>query len=105
MAINNMKIAVCDDDINFIDEIKIKFPSLKLVEVDSVHDGLTKVAKGEIFGYIDNNIVIIHEIHKYFIGTLAITGKADITLADFWGIENIDKAMDQDLGTSLIIEN
>lgn len=31
--------------------------------------------------------------------------KADITLADFWGIENVDKSMDQDLGTSLIIVN
>ena len=30
---------------------------------------------------------------------------ADITLADFWGIENVDKTMDQDLGTSLIIIN
>lgn len=30
---------------------------------------------------------------------------ADITLADFWGIENIDKSMDQDLGTSLILIN
>ena len=31
--------------------------------------------------------------------------KADITLADFWGIENLDISMDQDLGTSLIIVN
>lgn len=31
--------------------------------------------------------------------------KADITLADFWGIENVDKSMDQDLGTSLIFVN
>ena len=31
--------------------------------------------------------------------------KADITLADFWGIENIDKSMDQDKGTSLIMIN
>lgn len=30
---------------------------------------------------------------------------ADITLADFWGIENVDISMDQDLGTSLIIIN
>lgn len=30
---------------------------------------------------------------------------ADITLADFWGIENVDISMDQDLGTSLIIVN
>jgi acetyltransferase-like isoleucine patch superfamily enzyme/coenzyme F420-reducing hydrogenase beta subunit len=30
---------------------------------------------------------------------------ADITLADFWGIENVDISMDQDLGTSLIMIN
>lgn len=31
--------------------------------------------------------------------------KADITLADFWGIENVDSSMDQDLGTSLVMIN
>ena len=31
--------------------------------------------------------------------------KADITLADFWGIENVDPAMDQDKGTSLVMIN
>ena len=31
--------------------------------------------------------------------------KADITLADFWGIEKIDKSMDQDKGTSLVLVN
>lgn len=31
--------------------------------------------------------------------------KADITLADFWGIENIDKSMDQNRGTSLVMIN
>ncbi|WP_434503070.1 Coenzyme F420 hydrogenase/dehydrogenase, beta subunit C-terminal domain [Prevotella sp.] len=31
--------------------------------------------------------------------------KADITLADFWGIEKLDKSMDQDKGTSLVMIN
>ena len=31
--------------------------------------------------------------------------KADITLADFWGIEKIDPSMDQDKGTSLVMIN
>lgn len=31
--------------------------------------------------------------------------KADITLADFWGIENVDPTMDQDRGTSLVMVN
>ena len=30
---------------------------------------------------------------------------ADITLADFWGIEKVDKTMDKDLGTSLVMLN
>lgn len=30
---------------------------------------------------------------------------SDITLADFWGIENLDKTMDQDKGTSLVMIN
>jgi acetyltransferase-like isoleucine patch superfamily enzyme/coenzyme F420-reducing hydrogenase beta subunit len=30
---------------------------------------------------------------------------ADITLADFWGIENVNKSMDDDLGTSLVMVN
>lgn len=31
--------------------------------------------------------------------------KADLTLADFWGIEKIDQTMDQDKGTSLVMVN
>lgn len=31
--------------------------------------------------------------------------KADITLADFWGIDRIDRSMDQDKGTSLVMIN
>lgn len=30
---------------------------------------------------------------------------ADITLADFWGIENVDNSMEKDLGTSLVMLN
>lgn len=30
---------------------------------------------------------------------------ADITLADFWGIEKVDKSMDKNLGTSLVMVN
>lgn len=30
---------------------------------------------------------------------------ADITLADFWGIDRIDKSMDDDVGTSLVLIN
>lgn len=31
--------------------------------------------------------------------------RADLTLADFWGIEHIDPQMDEDKGTSLVLVN
>lgn len=34
-----------------------------------------------------------------------IPQRADITLGDFWGIEKIDKTMDQDKGTSIVLIN
>ena len=30
---------------------------------------------------------------------------ADISIADFWGIENVDKSLDNDLGTSMVLIN
>lgn len=30
---------------------------------------------------------------------------ADITIADFWGVENVDQSMEKDLGTSLVMVN
>jgi len=67
---------------SFYEKLKIKYPHIKLIEVNSAYDGLKKVESGKLFGYLDNSIVINDLIQKEFVGTIAITGKfkEDISL-------------------------
>ncbi|NEW60123.1 hypothetical protein GSY74_02400, partial [Sulfurovum sp. bin170] len=50
-----------------------------------------KVAKGEIFGYLDNSAVIMNEIQKNFFSTIAITGKVDLEMKYSVGTRNDEK--------------
>lgn len=54
-------------------------------------------------GYLQANLLTRPSCYKcHFKG---FPQKADITLADFWGIERLDRSMDQDRGTSLVMVN
>lgn len=57
------------------ERLRKKYPNINLVEVDSIQDGLDKVENGEIFGYLDNYIVINYEIQNYYVKSVAISGK------------------------------
>lgn len=61
---------------NSIAEIlREKFPDINIVDVLSVHDGLARVEKGELFGYIDNLMVIANSIQKNFSGVLKVSSR------------------------------
>ena len=47
----------------------------------------------------------LHRENCYHCQYASIARVSDITLADFWGIENVDPSMDQDRGTSLVMVN
>ena len=55
--------------------LKSKYPDINLVEVNSLKDGLNRVEKGQLFGFIDNIIVLNHQLQNTYLGTIAITGK------------------------------
>ncbi len=62
-------------DYSFYERFKKLYPSIDLVEVGTAEDGLKKVKSGEIFGYIDNHVVINELIQKEFPGIIAISGR------------------------------
>jgi len=51
------------------------FPGINIVDVSSVADGLKRVESGELFGYIDNLMVIAHSIQKNFTGTIKVSSR------------------------------
>lgn len=57
--------------------LKEKYPSLELIEVSSVEDGLEKVKDGEIFGYIGSLYSVAYVIQNKYIENLKISGKFD----------------------------
>lgn len=70
--------------------LKVKYPNMYFVEVENVNEGLLKVHKKELFGFIGTLATIGYAIQKEYPGQLKITGKFD----EFWelgvGVRNDD---------------
>jgi len=56
--------------------LKIRYPGIKLVTVDTLHEGLQAVQEGKVFAYLDNAMTIMYEIQKSFLGTISIVGRS-----------------------------
>ena len=50
---------------------------INIVDVDSISDGLKRVESGELYGYIDNLMVIADAIQKDFTGVLKVSSRLD----------------------------
>ncbi|MBN2816447.1 MAG: ABC transporter substrate-binding protein [Campylobacterales bacterium] len=61
----------------FLELLRNEYPNLDIIEVESLQDGLGKVTKGEIYGYIGTLATIGYAFQKNFTGELKIAGKFD----------------------------
>jgi diguanylate cyclase (GGDEF)-like protein len=55
--------------------LKRLYPTLDIVEVESVEDGLSKVENSQLYGYIDNLIVTSSYIQKEYTGSLKVSSR------------------------------
>ncbi|MDD2950253.1 MAG: diguanylate cyclase [Sulfuricurvum sp.] len=55
--------------------LKRLYPTLDIVEVASVNDGLSKVENGQLYGYIDNLVVTSSYIQKEYTGSLKVSSR------------------------------
>lgn len=57
--------------------LKEHYPHLNIVEVNSITEGLSKVESGELYGYVDNLIVVSSYIQKEYTGVLKVSSRLD----------------------------
>ena len=65
-----------------------KYKDIHFIDVKNVQDGLTQVAEGKLFGFLDNLTVMGYQIQKKFPSELKITGRLDEEFAFSIGIRN-----------------
>ena len=58
-------------------QLRSQLPDINIVDVSSISEGLERVEKGELFGYIDNLMVISDAIQKEFTGELKVSSRLD----------------------------
>ena len=77
----------------FVEILRKKYTNLNIIEVESIDDGLTKVNKGELFGYIGSLATISHQFQRGLSGELKIAGKLDENWKLGIAIRNDDKTL------------
>ncbi|MBL0708456.1 MAG: transporter substrate-binding domain-containing protein [Sulfurimonas sp.] len=71
-----------------IELLKDKYPSVNLIEIDSMKDGLEKVSSGELYGFINTTATIRYAIAKYGTLNLRIASKVGIDYKINIGVRN-----------------
>ena len=61
----------------FVEILKEQYPSLNVVEVEDINDGLKRLKKGEIFGYVGTIASISYKLQSQYSSDFKITGKLD----------------------------
>ncbi|MBW2655482.1 MAG: diguanylate cyclase, partial [Deltaproteobacteria bacterium] len=85
----------------FAESLRNKIKGIHIVEVASLHEGLKQVENGNLYGYIDNLMVISPLIQKQFTGLLKISARLDEDLKLAVGTRN-DEPVLQDIFEKLV---
>ncbi|WP_072682621.1 diguanylate cyclase [Arcobacter sp. LA11] len=74
LDLEDEKIGIIKGDA-FVKILRQKYPSLDIVEVEDIYDGLDKVKNGQLFAFIDTLASIGYEFQTKYFGELKIAGK------------------------------
>jgi polar amino acid transport system substrate-binding protein len=79
LDLEGKKIGITKGDA-FVKILRQKYPSLEIIEVDGINDGLDKVKSDQLFAYIDTLASIGYEFQTKYFGELKIAGKISESL-------------------------
>lgn len=77
----------------FIENLKIAYPGLQLVEVDSIEDAFAKVENGEVYGHIDIMMSSAYAMQKYSKLNLKISGQFEKSVEVSFAVRNDDEML------------
>jgi diguanylate cyclase (GGDEF)-like protein len=80
---------------SIIEQLKSKYPFVKIMEVDSIEEGLEMVFKGKAYGYIDNLMVVSSYIQKDYTGVLKVSSKLKEELSFSVGTRNDEPILNE----------
>ncbi len=74
----------------FAELLRLKYPGIHLIEVESTEDGLRRVSKKELYGFVGTLSSVGYAIQKSYIGELKVVGKFDESWELGVGVRNDD---------------
>ncbi len=86
------KIGIIKGDA-FVKILREKYPSLEIIEVDDIYDGLDKVKNEQLFAFIDTLASIGYEFQTKYFGELKIAGKISESLKLSIAVVKKDKTL------------
>lgn len=86
------KIGIIKGDA-FVKILRQKYPSLNIIEVEDIKEGLDKVKNGELFAYLDTLASIGYEFQQKYFGELKIAGKISENLKLSIAVVKEDKTL------------
>ncbi len=92
LDLENKKIGIIKGDA-FVKILRGKYPSLDIIEVDDIYDGLDKVKDNQLFAYIDTLTSIGYEFQSRYFGELKIAGKISENLELSIAVRNDDEEL------------
>lgn len=78
---------------SFIEELKIKYPEIKILEADNIFSGLKMVSDGEAFAYIDSSVSVQYALSSGGIDGLKVSGTLPGSSENTMGIRNDDPVL------------
>ncbi|XPV69500.1 MAG: transporter substrate-binding domain-containing protein [Halarcobacter sp.] len=91
-SLENKKIAIVKNYATY-DIVKEIYPNLKIVEVETLNDGLIKIKDGNVFGVIDSLVSINYHLQKSFFSDIKINAILDKKLNLSFGVNKKDKLL------------
>ena len=78
---------------SFIENLRVRYPNLHLIEVDSIEEAFSELESGKVYGYINIMMSSAYAMQKYSKLKLKIAGQFEQSATVSFAVQNDDKIL------------